>query len=354
MSSKAASVAGNEERGFAEVPVGWGGPMVYLLALGAALANALTSILQRLGVEDAPARDRLRLRLLTRAVRRPVWLFGFGLMVISFVLQATALHVGQLSEVQPTLTTELLFLILILSVWFDFSLGWREWIGWAAAALGLAGFLVFASPGAGNVHPPSAAWARVGSVCAFIVAAAIMAARRGPRWWRAAMFGVAGAVTYSFTAACTKEVSVFATNDWVSIFWHWQTYALAVCGIGGIFLAQNAYHAGPIAASQSSLVLVDPLASILIGIALFDEDLRTKGIYGPLEALSLLVLFAGGILLSNSPLITGIRRGDAGEYEHLRSRFRGHLYPLRARSAVDDESPESEPAGERPAGELQG
>ena len=31
--------------------------MVYLLALAAALANALTSVMQRMGVEDAPAED---------------------------------------------------------------------------------------------------------------------------------------------------------------------------------------------------------------------------------------------------------------------------------------------------------
>ena len=301
--------------------------MVFLLALGAALANALTSILQRVAVEDAPDRDRLRLRLLTGAVRRPIWLVGFGLMVLSFIMQATALHFGQLSEVQPTLTSELLFLVLILSIWFDFSLGWREWAGSAMAALGLAGFLVFASPGAGTVHPPNAAWIRVGTASAVVVGATIVAAQRGPRWWRAASFGFAGAVTYSFTAACTKEVSVFAANDWVSIFWHWQTYALAVCGAGGIFLAQNAYHSGPIAASQSTLVLGDPLSSILIGIALFDEDLRTGGVYGPLEALSLLVLVIGGIILSTSPLMSGVLPGGRGEYEHLRSRFRGRARP---------------------------
>jgi drug/metabolite transporter (DMT)-like permease len=304
--------------------------MVYILALGAALSNALTSILQRYVVEDAPASDQLRLRLLTRAMRRPVWLAGFGFMIVSFVLQATALHVGQLSEVQPTLTTELLFLVVILSVWFDFALGWREWLGSAAAALGLAGFLVFAAPAPGTVHPADVVWGRVGGACAVVVAAAILLTRRGPRWWRAAMFGVAGAVAYSFTAACTKEVSVFVTTDWVSMFWHWQTYSLAVCGAGGVFLAQNAYNAGPIAASQSTLILVDPLASILIGIGLFDEDLRTSGVYGPLEALSLLLLFSGGLVLSNSPLITGIRRGESGEYEKLRHRFRGGLHPLRA------------------------
>src|SRR5579863_7003037 len=99
--------------------------MVYLLALGASLANALTSILQRIGVEDAPQSDTMRFRLLAHAVRNRIWLAGLGLLVVSFVMQATALHLGRLSEVQPILTIELLFLVVILGVWFQYSLGWK-------------------------------------------------------------------------------------------------------------------------------------------------------------------------------------------------------------------------------------
>ena len=77
--------------------------MVFICALGAAIANALTSVFQRLGVEDAPADSTLTLGLMTHALRRGVWLFGFFLMILSFLLQAVALHFGQLSEVQPIL-----------------------------------------------------------------------------------------------------------------------------------------------------------------------------------------------------------------------------------------------------------
>lgn len=295
--------------------------MVYLLAVCAALANALTSILQRMGVEGAPETDRLRLRLMAYAVRHRVWLAGFGLMVLSFALQATALHLGRLSEVQPILTIELLFLVVILGTWFQFAIGWREWLGSAGAALGLSGFLLFAAPGGGNSQPTAVNWGEVGGACMVAVVTGVVLARRGPRWWQAAMFGFSGAVAYAFAAACTKDVTRYAAADWVSIFWHWETYALAVSGALAVFLAQNAYHAGPIAASQSTLVLVDPLASILIGIILFGDDLRTRGAWGPLEALSLLVMFGGGLLLSHSPLVTGIRSGGAGEQERLGDRL---------------------------------
>src|SRR5271163_3820649 len=163
--------------------------MVYLLALSSALANALTSILQRMGVEDAPRDATLKLSLLTHALKRGVWLLGFAFMVASFLIQAVALHLGDLSQVQPILTSELLFLILLLATWFRFRIGLLEWLGCLAAAGGLAGFLIFAQPGAGNGQPTTLGWIVVGSICGAAIVLAVALAMRGPRWWRAAMFG---------------------------------------------------------------------------------------------------------------------------------------------------------------------
>ncbi len=301
--------------------------MVYLLALAAALANALTSVMQRMGVEDAPAGDTMRLSLMTHALRRGIWLAGFGLMTVSFVLQAIALHFGRLTEVQPIMTTELLFLVLILGTWFRFTVGWREWLGAGAAAAGLAGFLLFAAPKGGDLVPGPAEWAEVGGSCLAVIVITVALAFRGPRWWRSAMFGAAAAVAFAFTAALTKIVTGFVANDWVSVFRHWQTYGLAVSGLLAVFLTQNAYHAGPIAASQSTLVLVDPLASILIGINLFGDNLRTAGAWGPLEALSLLVLFGGAITLCHSPLVSGVKGEDPATSELLSARSRHRRAP---------------------------
>lgn len=309
--------------------------MVYLLSLAAALSNALTSLLQRMGVEDAPQDATLKLSLLTHALKRGVWLLGFAFMVGSFLMQSVALHLGNLSVVQPILTTELLFLILLLATWFRFRIGLREWLGCVAAAGGLAGFLIFAQPGGGNLSPSNLGWLVAGSVCGGAIVLTVMLALRGPRWWRAAMFGAAGAVGFAFTAALIKKVGDYVAGDWTQMFSHWQTYAVAICGVGSVFLAQNAFHAGPIAASQTALVLVDPLASMAIGIGLFGDNLRTAGAYGPLEALSLLVMFGGAAFVAQSPLISGMK-GDDQQYTEMLS--------LRSRSkrlvdAVQDNLP---------------
>jgi hypothetical protein len=301
--------------------------MVFICALGAAIANALTSVFQRMGVEDAPADSTLTLGLMAHALRRGVWIFGFVLMVFSFLFQAVALHFGQLSEVQPVLTLELLFLVFVLAVWFRFNVGTREYVGALAAGAGLAGFLVFADPRAGNAPPPSWEWATAAAACGGAMAVAVVMALRGPRWWRAALFGTASAIGFAFTAALTKAVGNYFAQDWVSIFKHPQTYGLAIFGVASVFLAQNAFHAGPIVASQSTIVLVDPLVSIIIGICLFGDNLRTNGAWGPLEALSLLVLFAGAFSLVNSPLVRGIKGVEAEDTELLGGRRRQEPVP---------------------------
>ncbi len=319
--------------------------MVYFLATAAALANALTSILQRMGVENAPDEDTLRLRLLIHALRRGVWLLGFAFMVGSFLLQAVALHLGNLSQVQPILTTELLFLVLILTTWFRFQIGRREYLGCLAAAGGLAGFLIFAEPSSGADVPKALDWIVAGSICGSVVVLAVFLALRGTRSWRAAMFGAAGAVGFAFTASLIKAVGNYVATDWTQMFVHWQTYGMAVCGIISLFLAQNAFHAGPIAASQTTLVLVDPLASLAIGVGIFGDNLRTSGAYGPLEALSLLIMFVGAASLAHSPLVSGMK-GDDERYEELLS--------LRSRSkhlveAVEDKVPPSRPTSSHPS-----
>ncbi len=284
--------------------------MVFVLATAAAFSNALTSILQRLGVESAPEEDAMSMRLVVYALRSPIWIAGFLAMVVAFLFQAMALSYGDLSTVQPILTSELIFIVAILGLWFKQHLGWHEWLGAIATAAGLSGFLYIGSARAGAGVPSPLDWLIVGASVLCAVAVTVMLARRGSRYWKAAMFGAAGAVTYAFTAALIKVTATYFSQGWVHVFVHWQTYGIAIAGLLAVFMAQNAFHAGPITASQSALVIVDPIASILIGITLFGDHLRTGGLRGPLEVFSLIVMFIGAFYLSHSPLVVGVKSED--------------------------------------------
>lgn len=292
--------------------------MAYLFAVGAALANALTTILQRLGVMEAPREHSMRLQLLLDAVRRPVWLAGFATMIGGFVFQAAALHYGTLSSVQPVLTLELPFLVAILGLWFRLAVGWREWLGAAMGAGGLAVFLYAASPQAGVRVPDLHVWGMVSFSVVAASAVAVTLARFGPPVWRAAAFGASAAVMFAFTAALIRQVMLDASRHSLGLFLHWPVYAMAAAGLMAVFLAQNAFHAGPVTASQPSLVIIDPLASIGIGVGLFGDRLRTGGRWVVLECIALTVLSIGGLVLARSPVVADLK-GEEGELPGARS-----------------------------------
>jgi drug/metabolite transporter (DMT)-like permease len=281
--------------------------MAYVLAVGAALANAVTTILQRIGVETAPRDSELKLSLITHAIHKRVWVYGMCLMVASFGLQATALAKGRLSVVQPILTLELPILVLILVFWFGQRIGWHEVVGAAASAGGLAAFLTVANPQGGDQVPNVRTWGIAATAGIAGISTSVALARKGPPSWRAAWYGTAAAICYAFTASFAKQVTEQIGVKWWSPFESWQVWGMAVAGILGIFLTQNAFHAGPVTASQSTLVIVDPLCSLLIGIGLFGDNLQTSGARGPLESLSLIVLFGGVYFLARSPLVATVR-----------------------------------------------
>jgi hypothetical protein len=287
--------------------------VAFLLAALAALTNAVTSVLQRIGVESAPESSALRLSLMSHAIKRGIWLVGFALMLVQFGLQATALRFGELSVVQPVLTTELLFLLMILAVWFRYRLGAREWFGALLVVGGLGGFFLAARPRGGQLLPTTSQWVVASIILISAIAACIAAAMRGPRWWRAAAFGAATAVTAAFGASLTKAITGYVTQGWGHVFTHFQPYMLAVTGLGTVFLLQNALHAGPITASRTTLVTLNPLLSIVIGVTLFGDVLRGGVLWVTLEVLALGVLVAGVVVLTRSPLVAGSGGDGADE-----------------------------------------
>jgi len=287
-----------------------------LLAALAAFTNAVTSVLQRIGVESAPQSSAMRASLIGHAVKQKIWLLGFALMLVQFGLQATALKHGQLSTVQPVLTTELLFLLLVLAVWFRYRLGAREWLGAVTVVAGLGGFFLAAHPHGGQVLPSTTQWVVATVVLCTAIAGCILAGLRGPRWWRAAAFGAATAVTAAFGAALTKAITGYLDHGWSAVFSHFQPYMLAVTGLGTVFLLQNALHAGPITASRTTLVTLNPLLSIVIGVTLFGDVLRGGALWVTLEVLALAVLVTGVVVLTRSPLVAGSGE-DGGTDEML-------------------------------------
>ncbi|HVB04943.1 MAG TPA: DMT family transporter [Acidimicrobiales bacterium] len=277
--------------------------MVIALALLAALANALATVLERLGLEQAGTSGSSTRAMMAGALRRPIWYAGLALTTASFLLQALALAGGNLSTVQPIMVTEIVFLLAVLSVGFHFHLGWREWAGAGGTAVGLGGFLALSSSSGGGSSPSRQDWWLLLIASGGAIVLASSAGRRGPRAWRAACTGVAAAIAFALTAACIKAVAEQWGRGPGFVFTHFEAYGVAGAGLLGLVLSQHALNAGPVAASQSALLIVNPLSSIVMGIWLFDDHLQHGGARTALEVLALGVMVLGLFILSTSPLI---------------------------------------------------
>ncbi|MFD5427684.1 DMT family transporter [Streptomyces sp. NPDC127084] len=275
------------------------------LALLAALGNAAASVLQRRAAareRDLP--DEARWSWLRRLVHRPVWLWGLGALLVSGLCQAAALATGPLAVVQPVMTTELLFTLVIGAAVFRVRPDHRTRWAFLALAAGLAAFLALTGPSGGLATVPGTRWLWTG-VSAGAAVALLMAVGKalGPAP-RAAVFGTATAIGFSCTAALVKDTTGRLAQGLTTAVTSWQPYAALAVGLGSFLLLQLTLRAGTLVASQPALTLGDAFLSVVLGVLLFDEQVELGTRIIP-ELTALAVLVAASVYLAGSPLISG-------------------------------------------------
>jgi drug/metabolite transporter (DMT)-like permease len=273
--------------------------MSILFALLGAFSQALTSVLQKLANVAGSTERRSGWETTKFLIRQPIWLLGMVCMGGTFIFTALALYFGTLASVQPILVTELIFTLALRALWLRDRIAPRTWCAAALLCAGLFGFLVVAHPQEGHHRPTVAGWIVALGSRGLLVVVLLILSRWGSPARRAALLGAAAALVWAIDAAFVKAATeVLAHRGWSGLFLHWPVYAVVVSGVLGTVLLESAFAAGPLAASQSALLIVDPLASIAIGIELFGEQLRSSPGAIVLQVLFLGGLFAGVVLLS--------------------------------------------------------
>ena len=288
--------------------------MTYLLAVLAACANATSSVLQRKADREIPQGENLSLRLIWSLMHKPVWFGGVLAITVGFLLQATALGSGQLSVVEPILVLELPATLMLATRVFRTRLHGREWGAAAAMAAGLAAMLYALSPSAGR--PAGVRWYAwiIGiGVNLALVAALVAWGRRGPAGrgprsgqssaLQAAVLAVAAGATFGLTAALMKGMTSTFSSGMTVLLTSWQLYAMIATGTLGMFLVQSALNAGRLVAAQPGLTLTDPVVSILWGVLIYHERVRT-GWFLALTVVGGLVIIGAVIVLARSPLLS--------------------------------------------------
>ena len=242
------------------------------------------------------------LRVVTHAVSSGLWLAGSAIAVVAFSLHALALHEGNLTLVQPLLVTTVLFALPASRAVSGTPVS-RAQIEWAAVlVLSLACFFAAGDPATPTNNGVDAWPAVIASAMAVTaVGVCVRLARRRTASTAAALLGAGAGIAFAGAAALIKTATNLLAQGVVALMSGWQLYALIVVGAIGILLSQLAYRAGPVSASLPAMNSVNPLASVLIGVAVYDEHFRTGPIPSTVEALALAAMTLATVLLSRGP-----------------------------------------------------
>ncbi|MFE9623721.1 DMT family transporter [Streptomyces sp. NPDC006527] len=249
--------------------------LAVLFAVLGAASNAVGTAFQRKAASTVAQGGGLR--LLLALARQPAWSIGIAGVLGAAVFQALALVNGPMALVQPLFILELPFALLVAVPLLHRRLSSDAW--WAVGGVvgGLALLLVSAAPSGMQHQAPMDRWIPVVACALGAMAAAVAAARSSSSpLFRAAALAAAAAIGYALTAALLKSATARLADAGLPAFLTtWQTYGFALTGVAALLLLENALQAGPLVASQPALTIGDASVSLLLGVVLFDETIRT-------------------------------------------------------------------------------
>jgi drug/metabolite transporter (DMT)-like permease len=240
-------------------------------AFASAFTSALNVVTQHVASTAAPAKDK-GWRLALYLVRNPLWLFGVGAIVGSFVFQAVALYEGRISVVQSILVTELVFSLVIGRMWLHRTVVAAAWLSASITCVGLAVFLVMSEPKGGHPEPTAQAWLPSLLTVGVLAAVLTVLAGRGSPVRRGALYASAAGIAAALLATFLKATAdVLGRTGVLTTLKQWTLYALLAAVIVEVVLTQAALHYGPLAVSQPLMVILNPFVSVILGIWLYGE-----------------------------------------------------------------------------------
>ncbi len=269
-----------------------------LLAVVAATAFALGSVLQQKGTLEVPAAEGNQ-RFLAQILRRPVWLAGGGCQFAGWVLQAIALDKGSLVVVQSVTSLSLVIALPFGAKLTNQVLTPRVWAGAACMLLGIVAFLSLGTPKTGTAMPPAAAWWSATAVTVISVLTLSLLGRQRTGAAKALLCGSAAGVCFALQASVTKVFVPLVSKGLSTVLSSWTIYALIASAVAGFVLQQSALRTAVLAPAMASSNAVTLFASVLFGVTVFGETLASNGdrlgpaLFGLFLALVGVVLLAG-------------------------------------------------------------
>jgi drug/metabolite transporter (DMT)-like permease len=281
----------------------------YALTLVAALLLGVGFVLQQHAAEQAPSSHFLSPKLIADLFRKRLWLAGIGVMVAGQILAAWSIGNLELSIVEPLLTTNLLF-ALILAVPLSHQAVRATEVAGALVLIAGEGLLELAR----SAQPIGQSFGSFGhwplaAVIAGIAFAMVAAGRHRSGRYRAPLTGLAAGLVFGIQDALTRQTLEILKYHGISgLLQSWSAYCLVATGAVGVLLMQNAFNAGPLHRSLPTITAGEPVVGILLGIAVFGDRVSLTPGSLAMQAAGLFALVVGVVLVARAPALSNLRK----------------------------------------------
>ena len=316
----------------------------YGLTLLAALLVGTGFVLQQNAAQREPDSRFLSLRLITDLLRQPRWLAGIGCMVGGQVLAAWSIGNLSLAFVEPLLTTNLVFALVLAVPIAKATLKFWEIFGAVVLCTGVA--LLSA---ARSAQPIGMSFGSIdhwwtAAVIAGIAFACVHAGRRHPGRLRAMLTGTAAGLVFGIQDALTRQtLEILSSNGVGAMFTTWAPYALVGAGATGIWLMQSAFSAGPLTWSLPAIAAGEPLVGILLGVLVFGDRVQVSPGELALQAGGIFALIVGVILVGRAPALSQLRSWTPPSLPHSLEQITGSFPSLPSLPTRPGRHPDGEP-----------
>jgi drug/metabolite transporter (DMT)-like permease len=280
----------------------------YGLTLLAALLIGTGFVLQQNAAQAEPDSRFLSLRLIIDLFHQPRWLLGIGSMVAGQILAAWSIGNLPLAFVEPLLTTNLVFALILAVPIAKATLRFWEIAGAMVLCSGVA--LLSASRSAKPIGLSFGSFSHwfVAAVIAAIAFACVQAGRRRPGRARAMLTGVGAGLVFGIQDALTRQtLQALHTSGLGGMLSTWAPYALIGAGATGIWLMQSAFSSGPLNVSLPAISAGEPVVGILLGVLVFGDRIQDTPGELAIYAGGLAALVVGVIMVGRSPALSQLR-----------------------------------------------
>lgn len=283
--------------------------LVLLLACAAAFTFALSAMLEQREAARVTGDHTLSTvqgfsAFVRTLVRRKLWLAGFVINNLGFLLQAAALHLGSVAVVQPVMVSQVLFALLLTGLGSRLRPSAKDWLYVLCICAGL--IVLLSVSGAAPLHgSPNRGQVILVLIAMAASVVALVCFARGQSDARAAslLLAIAAGVCFAGNAVLTKlTVEDLFGPGVLHTALDWPGYSLAVATASGLLIEQAAFAHGSLPWAVAAMSITNPVISYLAGI--FGFQVTAPHTAGALVAVSVTAVLIGiGISgLAHSPI----------------------------------------------------